>query len=540
MISKNELIIKLNEIKIKNQFWTKNLTEDELKALYFYTSFLNKEADVNFRRLCLIQNIEIQPVCVVCSKPILKYKTTTKRINKFCSSECKLSEKGKQIIQELTEQTWLKKYNTKHVWSVNSIRDKVKSTKQKKYSNENFNNRTKAKKTNKERYGHETPQVLDSIKEKTIINNNKKYGVDFPQQREDFKITQLKNKKSNYWEKFMSLLSMKHIEPCFNKSEYINKESMTFKCLKCEKTFESNTFIAQKIYCPSCIFKSSYEVEIQHWISSLDISIETNKRFYYDGNHFYECDIYIPEFNLGIEFHDIYWHSELYKEKRYHQNKYLFFNERNNQLIQIFQNEWIEKESIVKSIILNLMSKNSSIWARKCEIKEIDIDSYRDFLESNHLQGYASSLVKLGLYYNNELVQVMSFGKSRFNKQYEWENIRTCTKIGKHVVGGFNRLLKYFILHWNPQSIISYVDLRYFTGEGYIQNDFRIKSMSDPNFFYFKKDTILLESRNKYQRHKLSKLLENYDENKGEHETMLNNDFLRIYDAGNRILVWEK
>jgi hypothetical protein len=178
----------------------------------------------------------------------------------------------------------------------------------------------------------------------------------------------------------------------------------------------------------------------------------------------------------------------------------------------------------------------NKIFARKCQIKEIDNQTYKEFCEQNHIQGYGIAKVRIGLFYCDELVQIMSFSKPRFNKNYDWENIRSCTKLNTTVVGGFSKLMKYFKTNY-AGSIITYVDVRYFTGGGYLKNGFKFIKHTEPNYFYFKKNTTELETRNKYQKHKLKNILPIFDETMTEYENMLNNNYLRIFDAGNLIML---
>jgi hypothetical protein len=293
--------------------------------------------------------------------------------------------------------------------------------------------------------------------------------------------------------------------------------------------------------CPKCtIGTSKAEEEISSWLKSIGIkNIKNNYKFNYEGRRF-EIDVYLPDFNLGIEHDGLYWHSDQLKSKGYHKEKTEFFKKNFNiDIIHIFQNEWILKSKIVKSIILSKLNKSENIlYARKCIIKEIDNKLYKSFLMNNHIQGYIQAKYKYGLFFNDDLVQVMSFGKSRYNKDYDFENIRSCTKINTQIIGGLSKLLKYFIKNENPKSIISYVDLRYFNGNGYIKNNFKIIGQSEPNYFYFHKTSMILESRLRYQKHKLEKILDNFDVGLSEYENMINNDYLRIFDCGNLKLLY--
>ncbi len=81
-----------------------------------------------------------------------------------------------------------------------------------------------------------------------------------------------------------------------------------------------------------------------------------------------------------------------------------------------------------------------------------------------------------------------------------------------------------------------YIDLRYFGGQGYLKNGFDEVGVSSPNYFYFTQHSLELESRVKYQKHKLKDKLEIFDETKTEIENMEANSYFRIFDAGNLVV----
>jgi hypothetical protein len=132
----------------------------------------------------------------------------------------------------------------------------------------------------------------------------------------------------------------------------------------------------------------------------------------------------------------------------------------------------------------------------------------------------------------------MTFGKCRFDKKHEWELLRFCNKLGYHVPGSASKLLKYFEKTYKPTSLVSYADRRWSIGNVYEKLGFKFSHNSLPNYWYFKNNSLLLESRVKYQKHKLKNLLENFDENKTEVENMKANGYNRIFDCGN--MVFEK
>lgn len=96
------------------------------------------------------------------------------------------------------------------------------------------------------------------------------------------------------------------------------------------------------------------------------------------------------------------------------------------------------------------------INARDCSIDKPSLEEEKIFLEQNHFQGYVRSIVSYGLYLEGELVQLMSFGNPRFNKNYQWEIIRDCTKKDCSVRGGVSKLWNYFLEKNDPQDCICY------------------------------------------------------------------------------------
>jgi hypothetical protein len=197
-------------------------------------------------------------------------------------------------------------------------------------------------------------------------------------------------------------------------------------------------------------------------------------------------------------------------------------------LLHVWDDLWISRKSIYKSIIASSLGVyNQKIYARECIYREIGNDEYRIFLEKNHIQGAVNSNLRLGLFYNGELVQVAGWGKSRFKKG-EYELHRVCSKLNTQIVGGFSKLIK----HSKLKTFISYVDRSLYDGKGYTACGFKILSITPPGYFYWS-DTKGRLSRSKAQKHKLSKLLKNYNKDISELENLHNNEYMRVYDCGN-------
>lgn len=175
---------------------------------------------------------------------------------------------------------------------------------------------------------------------------------------------------------------------------------------------------------------------------------------------------------------------------------------------------------------------SDKVFARKCKIVEISSEESKIFCHENHIQGYAPSSHRYGLCYNEELVAVATFCKSRYDNKYKYELLRFCNKKGLTVVGGFSKLIKNFKRTMNVDSIVTYANRRWSTGNVY--NKFgRYLDTSSPNYFYFSKADYTLQSRLKYQKHKLQSMLPKFDPERTEKDNMWDNGYRVIYDCGN-------
>lgn len=255
-----------------------------------------------------------------------------------------------------------------------------------------------------------------------------------------------------------------------------------------------------------------------------------------------EIDVYIPDLKLGIELNGIFWHSEFHanRDKKYHLNKTEVCIEKDIQLIQIWENELLLKPKIVESRVKSMLGLNEKIYARKCKIVEPDSTDSSEFLNNTHIQGNKASDIKIGLTYNDRLVAVMLFGKSRYAKKYEYELIRYSSLLNTNVVGGASKLLKYFKDVYMPTSIISYADRRWNSGKMYEILGLSFSHNSNPNYYYFfSNKPLILYSRIAFQKHKLKDKLEVFDPRLSEWENMKANGYDRIWDCGNSVYIWE-
>jgi len=288
--------------------------------------------------------------------------------------------------------------------------------------------------------------------------------------------------------------------------------------------------------CKKEISTSSYELELQNFIKSLNIDYIFQDRKILNGQ---ELDIFIPSKKVAIEFNGLYWHSELKKDKKYHLLKTIECEKQNIQLIHIFEDEWINKQDIVKSRLLNILGKTENIiYARKCKVQEINKDVAKIFLNTNHLQGFVSSLYYYGLFYQNELVSIMTFGNLRKNlgqrqtEENSFELLRFCNKLNTTVIGGASKLLQTFIRINKPKNIKTYADRRWSIGNLYENMGFVFSHNSTINYFY-----IMGQNRKNRFNFRKDILIKEYGCTKEdtEHNFCFNQGWYRIYDCGTKV-----
>lgn len=221
---------------------------------------------------------------------------------------------------------------------------------------------------------------------------------------------------------------------------------------------------------------SGIEYEIKDFIDSLKIQYIHNDRNLIDK----ELDFYFPDKNLAIEVNGCYYHSDKFKSKNYHKDKFQKCLDKGVELIYIWEDNWKYSKQIVQNYLkakLNIFDRK--IYARTTELREVSIFDSRRFLDENHLQGYCNAKFRYGLYYKDELVQMMTFGYSRFKKG-EIELLRFCTKGGVKVVGGASKIFTAF-LRRNPtvNNIVSYANCDISKGDIYKQLGFKYIHTTD-------------------------------------------------------------
>jgi len=211
---------------------------------------------------------------------------------------------------------------------------------------------------------------------------------------------------------------------------------------------------------------------------------------------------------------------------------------KSNKLLIDMSEVQLNKYEILPNENINLINQriDTTIFARKCTVKRIDVTTEQLFFETNHFSGYQPSKYCYGLFFNNELVSAMSFSKPRFDKKYDWEIIRYATNTSTRVIGGASKLFCEFIKEVGPENIITYSDLRFGSGDVYNKLGMQQLESTKSNYWYVKDHEVL--SRYMCMKHKLKGILPIYLDKLTEKENMYINGYKKYKDLGNAKFVW--
>lgn len=449
----------------------------------------------------------------------VKIKTKETNLKKF---GVELATQSKEV-REKVKQTNLERYGVESPTKLPEIKEKIKRINLERYgcecSLQNKEVKEKATKTNLERYGVKNVAQSKEIYNKVKSTNLSRYGVEISSKCEEVKTKMRRTYQLKYGisdpinnEELCKLINIIRentrqysLELCdiYSKNEYFIMLIETMYKLKDRKLRLNELAEIFNIF-PQSVKARLLQLNLLEYFFIRDIDLEVQFKEFLEINnisyirhnrsilHPQEIDFMLCDDSVGIEINDLHTHNIKQKDQNYHLNKTIRAQEKGVRLIHLW--EWeLTNESLWNKIsnwIVNICNTNKTrIFARKCFIKEVSLKEEKNFLNEYHLQGYKKSQVCLGLYYNDELIELMSFCKPRYNKNYQWELLRLCTRYGYNVIGGAQKLLKYFIKNYNPSSIISYCDLSKFTGKIYEDLGFTLSKAIQPQATWYNEQT---------------------------------------------------
>lgn len=486
----------------------------------------NNEFDAKFPSEKICKTCKGRP-CEICGKP---FKREWPFDQRACSAECrhKLRTDPVNIAQKEAKRkaSNLSKYGVENVAKMSSVRKKISEVRK----SEEF--KEKVRKTSLEKYGVEHYRKDPEIQRKTKETLIKHYGTDNASKVESIrKIISDKLKDPELRERYRETcmkhygVPHPHLDPSIRaKAQQTCIERygapyyvMTPEYRSAQATHQIsliNQAVADRIH-EICGFDTEYELPIC-------------RKFY---------DIHILNTNIVIEVDPSYTHSDLPNHwceglpSNYHLEKTTVAENAGYRCIHVFDWDDISK--------LTLMLKlTTRIYARQCMIMKISDEEASAFIDMYHLQGKTKGTkCAYGLYYKGELVEVMTFGKPRYNNKYQWELLRLCTKSGLTVVGGASRLFKKFKKDADPKSILSYCDKAKFTGQVYTQIGMKLDHVSAPAKVWSKEDKYITD--NLLRQRGYDQLFgTNYGKGTSNEELMVKDGWRSVYDCGQSVFTW--
>ena len=365
----------------------------------------------------------------------------------------------------------------------------------------------------------------------------------------EFKIT-YRNIRNNHWcPKCAGKVSPTHEElqeaasqvegVCCNPLDYKNnKTKLKWKCKKGHTFFMRWNGVQGGTWCPICAGKESRaELKIKEFVDSLGLkcSKELLKNIGISTKSRMDVDLYIPEKKVAIEYNGLVWHSTRFnKDKKKAMRKFKLCQQAGIKLITIFEDEWLNKPDIIKSIIQHKLGLTENrYYARKLVIKKVDKNEECDFFNKNHIAGHTRSKIAFGLYQDNELLCCVSLRKPYTKKHKDYIEIaRFASKLDSVVVGGFQKLLKeveFWAKDNNYKGILTYADCRFGDGNVYRKSGFDTDEKIKENFYYCKKQ--IREGRFKHKKINDIKYINEYG--KTEEAQNASRGWYRIYGCGN-------
>ena len=451
------------------------------------------------------------------------------------------------VVKEKTKQTNLDRYDVEYASQSDVVKEKTKQTNLDRYGVEYASQsdvvKEKIKQTNLDRYSVNNPFQFDEFKEKAKCTNLVKRGVEYASQSDDFKKTVKhtcldRYAVENYNQRHLSSFVLQQL----NNSEYLEDQHLNKKLTLSQIGINLNVsdstvgkYLRKHNITVQHYSFSMAETELLEFIQSFDIECFSGVRTIISP---YELDIYIPEYNIAIEYNGLYWHSEAAgKPDNYHLNKTELCEEKGIRLIHIFEDEWRDQQQKCKDTIRHLLGKSpKGVFARNTTIKEIPWKQAKDFLNEYHLlnAGTAGNY-RIGAFDNHDnLIGVMVFGQSNNEGGDTAIELKRFVTNKKNNPGLGSKMFKYAITQKQYTCVIAFVDRRWFTGlvKGYI--GFTLISYTKPALWWTNGQTRF------HRRFKTKQqlIVDGFDPLLSKREALLQLGYYRIWDSGKLKLKW--
>lgn len=442
---------KLNKNKLKEDWIKRNKIQLYEKVNEFIRiNNLNDILKFSQKLYHFYHNINTYLLCPQCNNRNTRFIGFIEGYMKYCCKSCAIKESRPNSIK-IREKNTFEKHGVKHTSQLESTKQKYKETSLEVFGSDHPNKSEEGKNRirkgvfdsigveyplqNKESllnykntciyvFGVDNPSKSKEVQEKKKETCRKRFNSDYSVTSEIVKkkiqIKSFEKSKLSIIEKFGSNFNIVGFKERSHKDEY----KIIINCDICKKDYEIEYGKLQQrtnrdqinpcFHCnPLYDFKSNGEIEIYNFLKKYDNTIRKQcKNIIYPR----QLDIYLPKFNVAIEFNGLYWHSDIFCNSLYHLEKTNLCEKQGIKLIHIFEDEWKFDKENTKQKILNILNIDIKI-SNNISFNKIDniIKVFDNTLEIGSIY-FKYNNIYFDIDYKYNFKNILEFFKKWYNK----------------------------------------------------------------------------------------------------------------------------
>lgn len=241
-----------------------------------------------------------------------------------------------------------------------------------------------------------------------------------------------------------------------------------------------------------------------------------------------EIDIYLPEYQLAIEYNGAFYHSTYSRPPGADRKKRDDLFDLGIRYYGIWDDDWKTKRGIVERHLLSILGLASDkVYARKTKVHKITYEEASKFLESYHLRGSVPGTYYLGLKTGpGDLVAVMVL-----TKKSDGTAVLDRYATSVRVVGGHSKLVAYAEESYDFSEMVTFADLMVSNGDLYRSTGWDFDSRIPADYYCVRGSGRYHKFNYRIDRFRTDPSLI-FEEGATELRLQEMNNIYRVYDAG--------
>ena len=210
------------------------------------------------------------------------------------------------------------------------------------------------------------------------------------------------------------------------------------------------------------------------------------------------------------------------KDKYYHRDKTQLAIDHGFRCIHVW--DWDDEDRIV-----DYLRPREEHDATEFQVYKLSNEATKEFLTKYHILGsHRGQVLSLGLVKDDTIYQIMTFCKSKYDKNYYAQLCRWCMLPGYEIVGGYDKLSSYASEQFGVDKVIAYVDRSKFDGSELEEIGMKLIRVSPPRKIWsrgkeFINDSLVISGKSKYH----------------SEDELINDGWLPVYDCGQLVYATE-